>query len=224
MFDIRKDPYAGAGELDDRRVQAYIDGLMVEFAASPEAQPFLETEDGLGWAGMMMEYGFSHLGVSPARMSRRDFHEVVFELFPRKVSVEPDSAAAIVSELGAFWQFVRRQYGLPNADQILAALDNTAAQRLRKELADPSNYGMAKSFVMLGQEAGFDMTTQEGLEQFQLLYNSQLLANHVPPAGLDAVEGDWPALPPSPLSPKERAEKRKARKRQRQARKRNRRK
>jgi hypothetical protein len=75
---------------------------------------------------------------------------------------------------------------------------------------------------MLGKQAGFDMTTQDGLDQFLAVYNSRLLNNSLsPPLPLD--EGDFgrPA-PARSMTPKARAEQRKAKKRQRQARKRNR--
>src|SRR5205823_983078 len=115
---------------------------------------------------IMMEYYFNYLGGALPSMSVRDFNEVVFQLFPRKVSTEPESAATILAELRAFWNFVHRQYGLKSAERILATLDGGAEARLRKELADPSNYGMAKSFFMAGLKAGYDMTTQEGMNAF----------------------------------------------------------
>ncbi|MBI4818829.1 MAG: hypothetical protein HY791_21340 [Deltaproteobacteria bacterium] len=43
-------------------------------------------------------------------------------------------------------------------------LDSNAAKRLEKELSDTSNFGMAKSFFMLGSKMGYDMSTQEGLD------------------------------------------------------------
>jgi len=43
---------------------------------------------------------------------------------------------------------------------------------LQAELADSSNFGMAKSLLSQGKDAGFDMTTQEGLNQFMLSYNA----------------------------------------------------
>ena len=222
MFDIHQKVSTRDGELDERKVGDYIEGLMEEFAASPEAKPLVDSEDGIGWAATMMEYALDYLGSTPPRMSLGDFNEVVFDLFPRKVSTDPESAPAIVNELRAFWQFLRRQYGLRNADRILAALGSDAGERLRQKLADPSNYGMAKSFFMLGQQAGFDMTTQEGLNEFMLAYNSGLAARRLSPPPL-AETDDFLMLPPvNPLSPKQREEKRKARKRQRQARKRNR--
>ena len=224
MFDIHQSIFDKSGELDERKVGDYIDGLMKEFAASPEAKPLFDSGEGVGWASLLMEYAANYCGTTPATMSLADFDEVVFDLLPRKVSTEPESAPAIVNELRAFWRFVDRQYGLGNTQAILAALDASAAERLQKKLADPSNYGMAKSFFRLGQKAGFDMTTQEGLDQFMHVYNSKILGSPdfaLPPA--DVGEEFFAPPDSSPLSRAEREEKRKARKRQRQARKRHRR-
>jgi hypothetical protein len=223
MFDIRQTIFDRHGEVDEQKVEDYTNGLMEEFAASPEARPLLDSGAGVGWAASMMDYAINHLGTTPAEMSMRDFNEVVFDLIPRKVSVEPERAPEIVNELQAFWQFVLRQYALPHARPILDALQPPAAQRLQDKLADPSNYGMAKSFFMMGHKAGFDMTTQEGLDQFQAVYNSRLLANRaVPPLLPDsAFDSSLPLA--NPPSRDERAARRVARKRQRQARKRNRR-
>jgi hypothetical protein len=224
MFDIHQSLYNRHGELDDKRMGQYIDGLCEAFAASPEGQPIYQAGGG-GWVPMMLEYGSTYLGTTPPRMSLADFNEVVFQLFPRKVSTEAESAPEIIAELRAFWTFLSRQFALDNARQILATLNENAVRQLRKELADPENYGMAKSFFMLGSQAGFDMTTQEGLDQFTQVYNSGLAAGF--PGALDDVTGGEDALPwvlDLPGEPrKSREERRKDRKRQRQARKRNRR-
>ena len=221
MFDIHQTIHDHHGEIDERRVEKYIDGLMREFVASAEAQTVFDEYGDSGWPALMMEYGIDYIGVTPAEMSLDDFNEVVFELFPRKVSTEPDSAASIVAELRAFWKFLHRQYGLANAPKIIASLTDAAAKRLERELANPAHYGMAKSMFMLGEQAGFDMTTQEGLDAFMAFFNSGLAggaANKIDEALPPISNLDFP----SPLSPKERAEKRKKRKAQRQARKRNR--
>ena len=39
---------------------------------------------------------------------------------------------------------------------------------------DPARGGLAKSFLMGGMAAGFDMTSQEGMNQFKDFYNAQL--------------------------------------------------
>jgi hypothetical protein len=231
MFDINQKPYDEEyGELDEEAFEQYVDHLMEEFAASPEAQPVIEQHGQVSWAGTMMEYAMHYPGVTLPEMSVGDFEEVVFEIFPRKVSTEASSAGEIVAELRAFWDFLRRAYQLKNADKILAKLTPAAVPRLERELANPRNFGMAKSFFMQGQELGFDMTKQEGLDAFMNFYNSRLLESRMagpPDVGALPDFEDLPAmppLPPSPLTPREKADLRKKRKAQRQAKKRGRRK
>jgi hypothetical protein len=227
MFDIHQSIYdKSSGEIDERRVQKYIDGLMKEFAASPEAQPVIQQFRRVGWAALMMEYAFTYIGESLPAMGLADFNEVVFDLFPHKVSTPAESAPAIVAELRAFWSFLHRQYGLVNALAILDTLTDDAERLLKKELANPANFGMAKSFVMKGIEMGFDMTTQEGVEAFKQTYNNALLAEPADALPAAPAPGEHllvfgPELD-SPMRHKEHEKKRKARKAQRQARKRNR--
>jgi len=99
-----------------------------------------------------------------ATMGPADVREVVFELIPRKVSVPASEARAIIDELRAFYAFLKRAFALPQADACLRVLGGRAVQQLERELSDPSNFGMAKSFFMQGQAAGFDMETQEGMD------------------------------------------------------------
>ena len=224
MFDIHQ-KITRHGESDEQKVGDYIDGLMQEFAASPEAQPLVDSGERIGWAATMMEYALSYLGATPPRMSLGDFNEVVFDLFPRKLSTGAENADPIITELRAFWNFVHRQYGLGNAEKILSSLDEGATDRLREKLADPANFGMAKSMFMMGSQAGFDMTTPEGLAAFQAAYNTRLRADQLerqqPKKGPSIV----PHLPPLERpSGKSLKKKREGKKRQRQAKKRNRKK
>jgi hypothetical protein len=226
MFDVHQSITDKYGEHDEDRIEGYIDGLLDEFAASPEGKQLLDAGEDVHDAGMMMEYGINYIGVTPTKMSLRDFNEVVFELIPKKVSTEPENGPRIITVLRAFWSFLKRQYALPNAMRILASLDDKAGQRLQETLANPANWGMAKSFVMQGMAADYDMTTQEGTDAFMLEYNRRLLeAGLPPPLPLDPAAIDLLSLElPNQPSHKARADKRKERKRQRQARKRNRRK
>jgi hypothetical protein len=227
MFDVRQTIFDRHGESDEILIQKYIEGLMAEFARSSEAQPVENTYGEIGWAATMMHYAIDYMGCTPPEMTLPDFSEVLFELFPRKVSVEADQTGAIVAELQAFWRFMARQYGLDNARAIVASLDDRAATRLQDKLADPANFGMAKSFFMLGSEAGFDMTTTEGLAAFQAAYNARLLSDRLQEQQV-GWHGEEPDLLGSPL-PVERPsgdaikKKRKEKKRQRDAKKRNRR-
>jgi hypothetical protein len=146
--------------------------LMEQFAASPEGQALTQRGMELGWAGVLIHYAISSLGVTPATMTPGDLDAVVFGLFPRKVITERGDGAEIIQELGAFWRFLERVYHLPQAKPMLARLRPQAAQRLERELQDPTNFGMAKSFVLMGQEAGFDMQSPEGMRAWVDAYNA----------------------------------------------------
>lgn len=175
-FNIHRPLTNKHGELDDDVAAEFEAELVQRFAESPEAEPILERTGDLGWAGAVLEYGRIYEGITVTTMGRRELACVLLDVFPRKVSCEPLSAPEIVEELRAFWSFVRREFGLPNADECLAVLDDKMARTMERELADPRNFGMAKSFVMRGMAAGFDMATQEGMDAFMRAYNASLTA------------------------------------------------
>ena len=173
-FDIRQMVVdAETGEYDEETAIQYQETLEELFAQSPEGMALTEQGMSLGWTSPFLSYAMSYLGLTPAEMTARDFDEVLFELFPRKVAVEPEEAAAIVGELRAFWTFLGRAYSLPNAPALLKLLDSRAVGRLERALADPANFGMAKSMVMQGQARGFDTTTKEGLDAWIHTYNAE---------------------------------------------------
>src|SRR5205807_136789 len=87
-----------------------------------------------------------------------------------------------------FWQFLEREFGLPNAPGCLKILDEQAAARLEEELEDPANFGLAKSFLMEGLERGFDLTDQAGIEQWMNTYSSEM-------TGLSGATGGPKPLP-----------------------------
>ena len=105
-------------------------------------------------------------------MTTGDLEEVLYDLFPRKVITERGNGVEIIGELRAFWRFLQRVYQLPHARQMLARLTPQAARRLERELQEPTNFGMAKSFVLLGKEVGFDMESPEGMRAWVEAYNA----------------------------------------------------
>jgi hypothetical protein len=132
-----------------------------------------------------------------SEISVSDAKEVIFSLFPQKVSTEPESAPEIIAQCRAFWQFLSREYKLKHAPGIVALLDDASVSRLRQKLADPANYGMAKSCFMMGQKAGFDMTTEEGMLAFQTLYNAKMASRMpLPPVEVDEDDEDEEANDP----------------------------
>jgi hypothetical protein len=176
-FDIQQPVFSPDGEyLEDAAIH-YRDVVMEGFADSPEGQDLVRQGGTIGWADTLMELGMGYLAVTPASMTAEEMKEVLFELFPRKVSAEPGCGQEIVRELRAFWKFLQRDYGLPNAEACLRVLTNATARRLEQAMQDPANFGLAKAFVMQGWASGFDMTTPEGMQAWAETYNAGLRIN-----------------------------------------------
>ena len=113
----------------------------------------------------------------------------------------------------AFWQYLKRVYLLSHSDDILDFLHEIEPE-FKDIMTDPSNFGMAKSFFMAGQAAGFDMTDQEESQRFMALYNASLLSREsrpqqsLPEAGLwDEIPGTIPSRNKAPKSKKKRLRK-----------------
>ncbi len=157
-------------------LEDYMQEVMERFFDSPEGKSRLEADPNMGfWASQVMYYGGTYLGVNLPEMTLGDFKEVLTELFPRKISTtSEDSAADVVPELTAFWNYLGREYNLPRAGTMLKFLREIEPD-FPGIMNDPSNFGMAKSFFMAGQSAGFDMTNKAGMDAFMLQYNAQLL-------------------------------------------------
>jgi hypothetical protein len=184
-FDINEAVFDEQGTYLEEKAVRYEEALMEQFAASPEGQAITQSGTELGWARALIHYAITYAGVTPPTMTASDLEEVTHSLFPRKVITEPGDGTEIIQELRAFWHFLERVYRLPQARQLLARLTPQAARRLERELQEPVNFGMAKSFVLLGKEAGFDMESPEGMRAWVEAYNATvaptLVAAEPPP-------------------------------------------
>lgn len=181
-FDINEAVFDEQGTYQEEKAVRYEEALMEQFTASPEGQAIIQMGTELGWAGAMIHYAITYPGATPATMTTSDLEEVVFGLFPRKVITERGDAAEIIGELRAFWHFVERVYQLPQAKQMLTHLTEHSTRRLERELQDPDNFGMAKSFVLMGKQAGFDMESPEGMHAWVQAYNATIAPKMAAPS------------------------------------------
>jgi len=176
-FDIHQQVLDRDGMPLEKKTRQYHDQLVQLFEQSPEGQALQHEGSDLGWASMMLEFGVDYLSVTPPKMSPGNLREILFDLFPRKVSTTADEAEDIVRTVQAFWKFMQREFHLENAAACLKVLDDKAARELKKKMSDPGSFGIAKSFVMMGKERGFDMTSEKGLNEWMALYNAEIAAN-----------------------------------------------
>jgi hypothetical protein len=171
---LESDDEAEAEEAFER----YCEMLMMQFAQSAEGQTHLQIDPDMGfWAEQLVDFGYTYVDVSLPKMTAADVEQIVTEVFPRKISLSsPNDADHAIAELIAFWQYLKREYRLRNADSILRVLRQITASDFKHMMNDPSRFGMAKSFFMMGQSAGFDMTSEKDVQQFMDVYNTSLLA------------------------------------------------
>ncbi len=182
-FDIHQlDDMEFDSEETEETAEAFRQRLAELFAQSPEGQDRLKDDPDMGfWATQLMYYGYQYEGKTLPEMTVSDVRTVVGDLFPRKISLRsPEAADDAIPELIAFWTFLKREHHLPQADAVLEFLREEEPE-FSHTMNDPANFGMAKSFFTLGQSAGFNMMSEEGLKTFMHAFNSGLSAPQLPP-------------------------------------------
>lgn len=148
------------------------DDIIGSFRASPEAAGLPDIEP----CRMLLRHAETELGVSIASLDADDVEEIVFDVFPEKLSVDASEASWILDVLRAFFTFLGRAYDLPAAPACLHVLGEGAIERLETQLADTSNYGLAKSMVMEGKAAGFPFDSPEGRAAWARTVNARIAA------------------------------------------------
>ena len=201
-FDLYQLDNLEFGE-DSKLIQEYIHEAIQAFEDSPEGQAYSdEHPDFGGWIRSFIDFGYSYEGFTLPKMTEIDADLLMGSILPRKITLMDASEADDAGdELIAFWAFLKREYGLENADSIIAYLDSIKDQ-FPQWMVDPNRAGMAKSFMMGGMQAGFDMTTQEGLNAFHMAYaTQQLLGNRDKNSPFEQIGQNLDRLSASGLPP-----------------------
>lgn len=210
-FDVIADLYELARdseELDPDARAPLEDELLRQFGACPEAKGL----SALGACQWVMDFAADYFGATIATLEPTDLREIVFDIIPRKVSIPASAARGIIDELRAFYAFMKREFGFKQADACLRVLAGDAAKKLEAAMSNTGNFGMAKSLFMGGAQAGFDMSSQKGIDAWMREMSSKPLPASIqlPPLGA-----------PGRADPTAARAKKKQRKAARKARKRN---
>lgn len=161
----------------------FVQELVTEFVASVEGQAYLKAQpemiDYVGsWIDHLIYFGYAYESVTLPNMTMNNIEVIVAQIFPRKISLlNPQDANTIIPELTAFWQFLKREYQHPQAHKIIKFLKQLES-KFPSIMNDSNNFGFAKSFLMSGMAAGFDMTTEEGIKKYQQHHNQELGATN----------------------------------------------
>lgn len=175
----------------------YIEGAIEQFANAPEGQAYLEAHpEGIGWIGEFIHLGFVYEGFTLPKMTKGNAQLLLETILPRKITIfDPSDAESAIPELIAFWQFLKREYGFRSASAILKYLE-TLQPKFSSMMTDPSRGGIAKAFMLMGNQSGFDMTTEEGVQAFQQHYNANLKSNMPDPLTASLQNMIQVAIPP----------------------------
>jgi hypothetical protein len=176
-FNIHQQVFDRDGMPLEKKANQYTEQLVQLFEESPEGLALRSVGIEPGWTGMLLDFGTDYLGIIPPQMSPDDAREILFDLIPRKVSATAEEAPEIIHELRAFWIFLQREFHLENATACLRVLNEQAVPELKKKMSDPVTFGIAKSFVMMGMDRGFDLSSEEGINKWMATYNAELTAD-----------------------------------------------
>lgn len=196
-------------EVDPEAREPLEDELVRRFAESPEAKDLDEIQA----CRFVMDFASNYFGQTIATLGSSELRDIIFDIIPRKVSIDASEARWIIEENRAFYGFLRREYKLKQADACLKVLGGAAIKKLEAALSDSSNFGMAKSLLMVGADAGFDMQSKEDIEAWMQSVQGKPLP---PSVRLDSFDA------PPPSTKKAAKAKKNKRKAARKARKRNR--
>ncbi len=185
-------------DVDAEAASEYCDQCSRLFSRSPEAEEVIDRYGDLGWHGLLLEFGIDYRAEIIDVMSVETVSDFVLGFMPAKVTTEPDTAAEIIDELRMFWRFLDRVYRLPHAAAIVRWLSRDGlVRRLEAELADPRNYGMAKSLAMKASNAGYDIRSESDMQAFLAEYNRSLHSRSAsPPPRSVRASTPPPSLPP----------------------------
>lgn len=167
LFELGQD-----GEEIDPEVRLPLQQELVQrFAASPEGQALADVQ----LCHLVMDLAAENFNATIATLSARELREILFEIIPTTVSIDASAASEIIEENRAFYAFLKREFALEQAGACLRVLGGDAVKRLEAALSDTRKFGLAKSLLMSGREAGFDLNSKEGLEEWMRVVQSQPL-------------------------------------------------
>jgi len=153
------------GMLDEERFDVHREALLGRL--SPHVTPVQ-----LGYADMLIENLAGYHLSTITQVTTRQLDELLLKTLPRNVSVPEGDAPEIIGALRALLEFAATHLGSAQAKTALTSLAPDLADRLAAALADKTKYGMAKSVIMAGMDAGYDLGTHDGLNAWLEVVNS----------------------------------------------------
>jgi len=190
-------------------LEGFVDELVIEFVASAEGRAYLEAYPLMAeyvgsWIDHLLYFSYVYESVTLPHLTQEQIETVVTQIFPNKISLlDPTEAETTIPELIAFWKWLAREYQHPQASAIVTLLQQLQPNFVEL-MNDPSNFGIAKSFLMSGMTGGFDMSSEAGIKEYQQHCNPELAdSEDLDLQNISSLIGDLTVTGSNLLSPTE---------------------
>lgn len=175
----------------DEEIDKYIDTLVQLFVESDEGKAHLEGQEA-DWSELFLDIVIRRIGVSLVFVHSNEMREVLYEVIPASVAIEIEEAPNVIKELKAFFQFLKREFDLPNCDSCLKVLNQkNLLKRFTDELKNPHNYSPTKTIMLQMLDANVDIDDQTQVEQFLENYNANIMEAMKPPPITEKAEAQY---------------------------------
>jgi len=146
------------------------------FSKLTEEQQQLAKDIVLTFAEIM----YTQLGLRPSHWEVETLTECCLVIFPHQIGASEDYFDSISPVLSSFLDFLEHEELLLDAAALAEAV-REIENEISEVAKDPSNWGIAKTFVMLAEESGIDITDEDELHKFMDVFNQQILG--IPESG-----------------------------------------
>lgn len=162
------------GDYDPEAFSAFRRELLFRFCKSKPAQTLDEGSEPGYWVTLVLTFCLDECRLDPSEMDHVELDHILFYCIPKNVPCGPEVSLELIAELEAFYAFARSEGMIGDPNPFLRVL--TKARRvLPGSLADTNLWSRGKTRYLMGQKAGFDMSTDEGTKAFEA-YEAEALA------------------------------------------------
>jgi len=151
-----------------------LDQWFTEFSDSPFFEELTEEqkEESGSIISTFTEYMYNYHSRPPEAWNERTLETCCLKTLPSKINADEHFFKSIAPVLSSFFDFTERA-GLLKKSSNLAKRVKKIDKQIVINSNDPSNWGMAKSFVMSAQKSGVNIENQKELNEYMIVYNSR---------------------------------------------------
>lgn len=115
-----------------------------------------------------MDYMYNYEYVQPTEWRPSNIESVCLDIVPRKITSDEETFENYGEILISYLKFLQWKNYISNAKTLIQRVEKIK-HKIPIEARNPNNWGMAKSMMMSAQEQGFDLSSEEGINEFMML-------------------------------------------------------